>query len=278
MPRKLFIASLLFVFCVLPLGMLTSIPRTDRDYVSDQAVLARSWMDGTWVHVRHVRSFVYGENGAVTERYVERAYDLTRVRRVWFGLSPFEKWRGPAHAFMSFEFDDGQYLAISAEARRELHETEFSPVRGALRQYELMFVVGDEADVIGLRTHVWRDPVYLYPGNASPEQARRLLVQLLRRAEDVRRSPEYYHTLTNNCATNLAEAVGLIAQRPLRWRHALVLPGYSEEMAYDQGLLAIDGPPALVRERYHINERAERAWGRSDFSRAIREGLLPDAR
>ncbi len=36
---------------------------------------------------------------------------------------PFSRrWRGPAHAFVSFGFDDGQYLAISVEARREQGE------------------------------------------------------------------------------------------------------------------------------------------------------------
>lgn len=269
MPRKLFITALLFVICVLPLGMLTSIPRLDGSYVPEQAVVARSSREGTWVRIRDVRSFRYGEGGEVEARYVDRSYDLAAVARVWFGLSPFAEWRGPAHAFVSFEFEGGEFLTISVEARRELGES-YSPVRGLARQYELLYVIAEEPDVIGLRTHVWKDPVYLYPGRASPQQARRLLVALLQRAEEVRRRPEYYNTLTNNCATNLAEAVNEIAPRRLRWSHALVLPGYSDGFAWEQGLLAIEDAPERVRERYRINARAEAAWGQPDFSQAIR--------
>ena len=267
--RKLFITALLFVICVLPLGMLTSIPRVERTYVPEQSVLARSAREGTWVRIRDVRSFRYDAAGNVERRYVDRSYDLAAVERVWFGLSPFAEWQGPAHAFVSFGFEGGEYLTISVEARREAGE-EFSPLRGLARQYELMYVIAEEPDVIGLRTHVWRDPVYLYPGRATPEQARRLLVALLQRAEDVRRRPEYYNTLTNNCATNLAEAVNEIAPRRLGWNHALVLPGYSDRYAWEQGLLAIEDSPDRVRERYRVNARAEAAWGRSDFSTAIR--------
>lgn len=272
MRRKLFITALLFVICVLPMGMLTSIPKTDREYVPEQSVLARSWREGTWVHIRNVRSFEYGAGGAVRERYVERSYDLAEVKGVWFGLSPFAEWQGPAHAFLSFEFEDGRYLTVSVEARKEQGES-YSPVRGLLRRYELMYVIGEEQDVIGLRTQVWGDPVYLYPGRASPAQARRLLVAVLQRAEDLRRRPEYYNTLTNNCATNLADAINEIAPRRLRWSHALVLPGYSDEFAYEQGLLAIEDAPARVRERYRINDRARDAWGTPSFSRAIRAPL-----
>lgn len=267
--RRLFITALLFVICVLPLGMLTSIPRRDREYAPEQAVVARSSREGTWVRIRDIRSFRYGAEGEIEERYVDRSYDLAAVERVWFGLSPFAEWQGPAHTFVSFEFEGGEYLTISVEARKEPGEN-YSPVRGMLRQYELMYVIAEEPDVIGLRTQVWKDPVYLYPGRATPQQARRLLVALLQRAEDVRRRPQYYNTLTNNCATNLAAAVNEIAPRRLRWSHALVLPGYSDEFAWDQGLLAIEDAPERVRERYRVNARAAAAWGQPDFSIAIR--------
>ena len=268
MSRKLFIAALLFVICVLPLGMLTSIPRQKRSYVPEQAVLARSSREGTWVRIRDVRSFRH-DSAAAEPHYVDRRYDLAAVEQVWFGLSPFAEWQGPAHAFVSFEFETGEFLTISVEARKEVGE-DYSPVRGLARQYELMYVIADERDAIGLRTHVWQDPVYLYPGRATPQQARQLLVALLQRAEQVRRRPEYYNTLTNNCATNLADAVNEIAPRRLGWSHALLLPGYSDTFAWEQGLLAIEDSPDRVRERYRVNGRAEAAWGRPDFSAAIR--------
>jgi hypothetical protein len=202
---------------------------------------------------------------------VSRTHDLRDVRAVWYGLSPFASWRGPAHAFLSFEFADSTYLAVSVEARREEGE-EFSPVGGLLRRYELLYVIGEEADVIGLRTNVWRDPVYLYPTTATPAQARRLLESMLARAAELAERPEYYHAITNNCATNLAAALNEVAPRRARWSVAFLLPGYSDGYAWRRGLLAIEAPPERVRARYRIDERA-RAAPASEFSRAIRAGL-----
>ena len=52
---------------------------------------------------------------------------------------------------LSFGFEDGTYLAVSVEVRLEEDES-YSPVGGLMRQFEIMYVVADERDVIRLRT------------------------------------------------------------------------------------------------------------------------------
>jgi len=242
-------------------------------YVPDQSVMPAVEVEGERAHVRGVRSFVYGDSGAVERRWTDRTYDLNELESVWFVLSPFASWRGPAHAFLSFQFSDSQFVAVSVEARKDVGET-YSPLKGMRRQYELMAVIGDESDVIGLRTHVWHDPVYLFPTVATPEQARALFVALLERAEQLRVHPEFYHTLDNNCATNLADALNQIRRHRLGWTPSRVLPGYSDSWAYEAGLLAVDGPIEETRQQYRINEKAEAAWGSPDFSWAIRSGAV----
>ena len=246
----------------------TSVPRGERTYVPEQAVLPRIERRGDSVRIAGVRAFRYAADTVLRRQYVTREHDLGAVRAVWYAVSPFASWRGPAHAFLSFEFADSTYLSVSVEARKEVGEN-YSPVRGLLRRYELMYVIGDEADVIGLRTNGWGDPVYLYPTTATPEQARRLLERLLERAAALSERPEYYNTVTNNCATNLADALNAIAPRRVPWHVSLVLPGYSDMYAWRRGLLAIEGSPESVRERYRINARALAA-GEGDFSRVIR--------
>jgi len=244
-------------------------PTQAHTYVPEQSVMAEVHIDGSKVNVRGVRSFVYGDSGAVEQRWLERTYDVDRLESVWFVLSPFASWRGPAHAFLSFEFADSQFVAVSVEARREVGET-YRPLKGLLRRYELMVVIGEEPDLIGLRTHVWGDPVYLYPTVATPEQARDLFVALVERADRLRTSPEYYNTLHNNCATNLAEAINGIRRDPLGWSPSRVLPGYSDAWALDAGLLAVEGNVDQAREHSRINAKAEAAYGTPSFSRAIR--------
>jgi hypothetical protein len=252
--------------------VVTSVPRTDRSYVREQEIMPEVRVAGREVLVLHARAFRYAADGTVSGDYHAASYDLNAVRGLWFGLSPFGAWRGPAHAFLSFEFADGRFLAVSVEARKEGGES-YSPWLGMLRRYELMYVLADEPDVIGVRSVRNGDPVYLYPGRATPAQASRLLELLLRRADELRTRPEYYHTLSNNCATNLADAVNGVAPGRVPWSHALLLPGFSDDYAYELGLLALERPPSEVRERYRVDELARSANGRSDFSLAIRRVL-----
>jgi hypothetical protein len=247
----------------------TSHPRGSYDWVPEQSRLARVRVAGDTVRIHDVRSFLYGDSGRVTPRWVDRTYRLDHLSRVWFAVSPFASWRGPAHTFMSFEFTDSTFVSVSVEARKEVGQT-YSPLRGAFRAYQLMLVIGEEPDIVGLRANVWNDPVYLSPGKATPEQARALFLALLERARGLVGSPEYYNTITNNCATNLAWAVNRIAPEHAPWSPALLLPGYADEYAERQGLLDVTETLDSVREKYRINDRAHAAWGRPDYSFAIR--------
>src|SRR4030095_2145798 len=95
-----------------------------------------------------------------TPHWETRTYDLSQVR----GLDLFMSyWDSPliAHTIMSWEFDDGNHLAISIETRKERGES-YSAVRGFFRQYELYYVVADERDVIGVRTDYRGERVDLY--------------------------------------------------------------------------------------------------------------------
>jgi hypothetical protein len=245
-------------------------PSHQRDWSIEQAVLPEVEIDEGVVRIRKLRDFRYEADGTPIPAYRDEEYVLAEVERVWFVLSPFNQtWRGPAHAFLSFEFRGGRHLAISVEARREAGE-EYSVWKGMLKRYELMYVLGTEADLIGLRANIWKDPTYLYPSNAGPEKARLLLERLLERARKIHDRPEFYHTIGNNCTTNLLEQINPIAPRRIRLRHAVLLPGYSDEMALGMGLLDTELPLDQARERFRINGRAEGAYGHADYSRLIR--------
>ena len=66
-------------------------------------------------------------------------------------------WKvGPVgHTFLSFIFDNAPPLCISIETRPEVGEG-FSPIASLFKQFELIYVVGDERDIVGVRTN-YRD-------------------------------------------------------------------------------------------------------------------------
>jgi len=245
-------------------------PSHERVWRPEQAVLPSVRFDGSRVHVRNVRDFTFRSETDFTPGYRDRTYDLDRMKRVWFGLSPFNTdWRGPAHTFLSFEFSDGQFVSVSVEARREAGE-EYSVWKGLLRRFEVIYVIGEERDVIGVRAVTWDDAVYLYPAKATPEQARALFVDMMKHAQRLEREPEFYNTLWNNCTTSILEPVNRIATEKIPFGVRVVLPGYSDKLAMDHGLLDTDLPLEQARRKFQVNERAQAAIHAPDFSTRIR--------
>lgn len=248
-------------------------PSNDRDWTPDQALLPWAEFSGRRVAVHNVRDFRYRSVADYDAAWQDRSYDLDRLRSAWFLVEPFERdWVGPAHTLMSFGFEGDDYLAVSAEIRKERGE-EFSPWKGLLRQYEIMYVVGDERDLIQLRTNHRRDPVYLYPVRAPRERIEQMFVGMLRRANHLREKPEHYNTLTNTCTTNIVRHVNELVPGRVPWSYKVLLPGYSDELAYGLGLIDTDLPFAAAKRRFRIDDDALRAAGREDFSQRIRRGL-----
>src|SRR5687768_5857427 len=181
-------------------------PSNQREWSQGQELLPHVVFAGDSVTINNLRHFEYDIVGEVAQpRYRSQSYDLEQIESVWFVLAPFEPDnRGPAHTFLSFGFADSQYVAISVEARREVDE-EYSILKGMLRQYEIMYVIGDERDLIGLRTNIRGDEVYVYPIKTTQDKIRRLFVQMLERANRLAEKPEFYNTVLNNCTTNILD-------------------------------------------------------------------------
>jgi len=184
-------------------------------------------------------------------------------------VEPFSDWRGPAHTFLSFGFGNGEYIAISVEIRKEKGES-FSPVGGLLQQYELIYVIGDEHDLIGLRANYRHDDVYLYKMRATPEQIRELFVSMLERANQVAANPEFYNTLSNTCTTNIVEHINSLVPGRIPLSYKTLLPAYSDELAFDLGLIDTALSRDTFRAAHKINDMAKRHANDTDFSAAIR--------
>jgi hypothetical protein len=247
-------------------------PSLDRVWVPEQARPAGVKVYPDRVEVAAVRDFRFGRDGSVRPGYQARSYPLDQLERVWFVVTPFSHgWRGPAHTFATFGFSDGQYVSVSVEARRE-HGEKYSLWKGVLRQYELTYVVAEEADAIGLRAIAWADPVYLYPIRATPAQVRGAFLQMMRRAESLEREPVFYNTLTDNCTTALLDAANNVARRPIRYGPRILFSGYADAVALEHGLIDTDLPLAAARTRFRIDPLARAAEGEPDFSERIRAG------
>ena len=245
-------------------------PRNDRNWLPDVAQLPTATVEGDRLTIRNVRNFDYRSETDFTPRWEERTYDLSRLRGIDFFLS---YWGSPmiAHTIVSWEFDDGQYLPISIETRKEQGES-YSAVRGFFKEYEVYYVVADERDVIRLRSNYRGEQVYLYRLKMPPERARALLLDYVREINELAEQPRWYDALTHNCTTTIryhARQVG--ADNPWNWR--ILVTGYLDQLGYARGTIDTSLPFAELKQRSNITDRAHAADQAADFSQRIRDGL-----
>ena len=270
-PRRFLRGLLLFaaLFAVVLLWWLSIEPSNERNWMADVAQLPYGQVEGDRLVLHNVRDCLYVTETDYTARWDTRTYDLSAID----GLDLFLCYWGPraiAHTIMSWDFADGQHLAISIETRKEVGE-EYSAVRGFFRQYELYYVVADERDVIRLRTDFRGEDVYLYRLRTPPDRARKLLLQYVERINGLVTQPVWYNALTHNCTTVIFDNVRpIVGSVPFDWR--ILANGYIDEMLYEQGVINTSLPFETLRERSYIDENARRA-DLGAFSAMIRSGL-----
>ncbi|MEX0585092.1 MAG: DUF4105 domain-containing protein [Pirellulales bacterium] len=244
-------------------------PSNERNWSPDQAVLARAEFDEDTVTIRNVRNFAYLREETYGADYYDKTIRLADVQTIDFILVPFAEMPILAHTMLSFGMAGGDQLAVSIEIRKELGET-YAAWKGGLRQYEIMYVVGDERDLVKLRTSHRMDDVYVYHLKASPELVQGLFVDMMQRVEQLAEEPEFYDTLTNNCTTNLAGHVNRLSPNRIPYGLGVLLPGYSDRLLYSLGLLEARGTFAETKRRANVSEVARAAADSPDFSRVIR--------
>ncbi len=246
-------------------------PSLDRDWNADEVVLARATFDGDLVYVKNIRNINYRSTTDYDVRYYDKTFDMNKLESVWYMVEPFKGYgAGAAHTLLSFGFADGEYVSISVEIRKEKGES-FSAVKGLLRQYELVYIIADERDVIKLRSNYRKDDVFLYPVQTSSENMRALFVSMLKRANKLATEPEFYNTLTSTCTTNIVSHINELVPGRIPFSFKVLMPAYSDELAYKLGLLGTEMTLAELREKYLINDRAMKYGDDPMFSLRIRE-------
>jgi hypothetical protein len=247
-------------------------PSNDRDWAPEVARAPRATLAGDLITLHDIRNFDYRTETDFTPAYYDRTFDVRRLDSLDIVTS---YWMGPAiaHVFVTFGFGDDR-VAISVEARKERGEG-YSSVQGFFKRYELIYVVGDERDLIRVRTNYRRDPpedVYLYRVHGSIENARRLFLEYVRTINALHDQPRFYDTLSTNCTTQILLHTRVNPDHlPVSWK--VLLSGYAAEYAYETGRLDGSLPFEELRRRSRINASAQAADRAPDFSRRIREGL-----
>jgi len=248
-------------------------PSNDRAWQPDVSRTPSATIEGDRVTLHDVRNFDYQSEFDYTPRYYDKTVDLRELDEVDL-IAVY--WMGDAiaHVMLSFGFAGRDYVTISIETRKEVGES-YDTIRGFFRQYELIYVVADDRDVIRLRTNYRKDPpedVYVYRTGTSPENARRLFLDYLREVNELKERPAFYNTGTTNCTTNVYRHTK-VNPGPHKFSWKILLSGYAPEFVYENGNLDTSLPFAELRKRSLVNPVAQAADQAEDFSQRIRAGL-----
>ena len=251
-------------------------PSNDRNWQAEFAKLPDATINGDLVTLHNIRNFDYRSEFDFTPAYYDKTYDLNQLE----GVDLFSVyWMGPAiaHTIMSFNFGNQGYLAVSIEARKEQNEA-YSTLKGFFQQYELIYIVADERDVVRLRTNYRKDPpeqVYLYRNKPNPKSktnTRRLFLEYLKKINALYEKPTFYNTLLDNCTTAIWLNTRINPEHlPFSWK--ILLSGYVPEYLYESGRLDNSIPFAQLQQQAHINAAAQAADQSPDFSQRIRANI-----
>ena len=247
-------------------------PNENRNWQPDVARVPWAEIEGDRATIHNIRNCDYVTESNYTPHWETKTVQLSDIRGVDLFLSHWgTDWI--AHAIVSFEFADGNHLATSIEARKTVGQ-QYSAIRGFFRQFQTMYLISEERDVVRVRSNYRGESVYLYRTMTTPADARRLFGHYLGWMNQARENPEWYNAVTANCATNfvryLAEAkVGGIS----RWDWRTLFVGEGDELLYEKGDLVTGGLPfaelkrrALIRPTPDVNFSGQIRVNRPGFT------------
>ncbi len=237
--------------------------------------------DTELVTLHNVRNFTWRSETDIDERWETRHYDLAQLSSVDLIVS---YWTIPAiaHTLVSFGFDDGRHVVFSVEIRKEKGE-EFSEIGGFLKRFELSVVAADERDIIGVRSKVRDEKVFLFRTQLNAADRRALFLAYIDEANTLAATPRFYHTLTANCTTIVFGMMQRIIG-DLPWDYRLLASGYLPNYVYDLGGLDTRYDFATLERMGYVSRRVNAALSDAaaadakeasgvEFSRAIRVGI-----
>ncbi|HIP50005.1 MAG TPA: DUF4105 domain-containing protein [Candidatus Pacebacteria bacterium] len=269
MKKILIVGISIVIFCVICFFVFaTRTPSNNRIWEAGHDKLPHIQIKGNNITITNLRDFTWQEDGSSDNKYLVEYFDLSKMNSLDVVISHFDDFAGLAHVFITFGFEDGRHIVISVETRRETHE-EFSPWTGLLNKFELIYVVGTERDIIGTRTDVRGERVYLYNIDADKEIVQGLFQLIAQDVNAIYDNPVFYNTLKYNCINAITRRAEEVADIDFPFSYKMLLPGFVDEILYEMDIIVKKGTFKETKIKAEIdNDAVDR--NSEDFSQQIR--------
>lgn len=269
-PRTLL--GFLLVFAAVVAWWMSIPASNDRPWQRDVAVLPYATVQGEQVTIYNIRNLNYRTETDFDVRCYDKTFDLARLDSVDL-IAVY--WMGDAiaHVMITFGFQEQDFVTFSIETRKETGQG-YSTLKWFFKQYGLIFIAGDERDLIRVRTD-FRNPaedVYIYRTRMPPETARKFFMEYVNEINSLKQQAQWYNTLTANCTVDIVRLIRDYGGK-VTYNWKVLLSGYAPLYAYEQGALDTSIPFEKLRKLSYVNPKARALGDDPEFSRKLREGL-----
>ena len=210
--------------------------------------------EDTNVTIHNFRNSSYRSVSDYDEKWETRTYSLDKIRTLDIIVEPFMPLKGMSHIILSFGFEDGEYVAVSVEARKPDDRGQ-NVVTSMFKAYELIYVVGDERDLVHHRIFHRDHDVSIYRlDSRNREHLRAFFILVMNHAASMERYPQYYHTITNNCTNSVFRHLEYLLASKFPWYdYRLVLPGYLDDLLFEWGAFGSDYTLDEIQDRAKVD-------------------------
>ena len=211
--------------------------------------IPRESSDGSW-DIENVRDFSYAPTIVTNAEWKTVSVHASDVARGWFYVASLPQF-GPfkslfAHTFIGFEWQDGERLGLSVEARR--HEDEpYDPfIRGMFGAYEMTYLWGTLDDFESRRLVFQEQTLERYPLTVTHEKLAALFIAACKNTSRTIEKPERYSTITNQCTNALMRLFNMEEGQPIvPWHIHWHLTGLSPRLLATHGLVDLSKKETL---------------------------------
>lgn len=239
-----------------------------------EKVATVKWINQDTFTIQNMRDCRYITEHDFKTFYKDATYKISEVTSVKFISVYWEQEfeEEIAHNMIAFSFSDGRILVFSYE-RRCSQNSEFGPIPSLYKQSEICCVVSEPSDMLALRTHFRAqgegERVYMYEMKLTPAQRRDILRNIVMDVNELGKEPEFFNTVTSNCATKLVAQLGKTLDFS-SLHYSMLFNGFLDEYFFDKGFFVKKYDSETfdeVKGRSFLNDYAKKHWTGYDKDR-----------
>ncbi len=241
-------------FILFYLYILTKKPTNKKNWQDWLKVFPEININGENIEIKKVRNFLFKSKDVYIKNYLDFKFKLKDIDKLDYLIEPFSKIHGVAHTLFIFTLKNKKQIVVSVEVRKVKNQ-DFSLISTFFRNYELIYVFATPRDAINERKYIRRDHLYLYPIKADKKILQKLFLDILHRAKQVQKNPEFYHPWFNSCTSNLIDHVNHVLPKEERIKQSLytILPSLTTKILFEHHFILNQKEGDEDISKYQIN-------------------------